>query len=362
MSESTKTMGYNARMDKEFFRVLKSRVNTYFKENKISKKGGAKMWGKAIVSIMVYTVPFVLLFTPLNSSIWFTIGMFALMGVGASLIGLGIMHDANHGSLSNKKWVNTFLGYSLNLLGGNSKIWKMQHNQLHHTHTNVEGMDPDIEGNAILRLNPDKEKRRIHKYQHIYGWGLYSLMTVSWITAHEFKLIKRFKETGLIANIREKRQVLSQLIVWKVLYWFIFLGLPMIFIAPWWAVLIGFFLMHAISGLFLSMVFQSAHVVPTSDYKSKEKEGVIQNNWFVHQLSNTTNFAMKSKWFTWLVGGLNYQIEHHLFPNISHIHYPELSKLVKQTAQEFAQPYNTEPTFWSAVRNHGKMLKMLGRC
>lgn len=361
MSEKLRTMGYNTQINNEFFRVLKSRVNSYFKENKISKKGGAKMWGKVIFSIGMYVAPFILLFTPVNFAWYMTVALFAMMGLGMSFIGLEIMHDSNHGSLSKRKWVNELLGKSLNLLGGNAEIWKIQHNQMHHTHTNIEGLDPDIEGHRWLRLNPSSEKKKIHRYQHIYGWFMYCLMTVSWITSHEFKLVKRFNENGVFKSAADKNKVLWQLIFWKLVYYALTLVLPLVFIAPWWGVLIGFFLMHGIAGLFLSSVFQSAHVVPDSIYSEQEKDGIIQNNWFAHQLSNTSNFAVKSKWFTWLVGGLNFQIEHHLFPNISHIHYPAISKLVRQTALEFQQPYNVESTFWSAIRNHGKMLKLLGR-
>jgi linoleoyl-CoA desaturase len=81
----------------------------------------------------------------------------------------------------------------------------------------------------------------------------------------------------------------------------------------------------------------------------------------IHQIQTTANFATRSRLVTWFCGGLNFQIEHHLFPKMSHIHYPEVSKIVKATCQEYGIKYIEFPRVTAAMRSHWKLLYDLGR-
>jgi len=294
---------------------------------------------------------------------WWMLALCVMMGFGKAGIGLSVMHDANHGAYSDKKWVNNLMGYSLNLVGASAFNWKVQHNVLHHTYTNVHEVDEDISPRGILRMTPYGEWKFFHKFQHLYAWFFYGLLTLVWVFLNDFKRIARYNREGLVkrqrADIRTEWLIL---IVSKVVYLSYILVIPMALLdIVWWQWMIGFFTMHYVAGFILTMIFQPAHVIDGTEYPMPDEEGKMENSWAIHQLRTTTNFANNSTFFSWYVGGLNFQIEHHLFPNICHVHYKSLSKIVKDTAQEFDLPYKSEPTFMHAVLGHAKLLKELGR-
>jgi linoleoyl-CoA desaturase len=284
------------------------------------------------------------------------------MGVASAGIGLSIMHDANHGSYSSDKRINNILGYLLNFIGGSAVNWRIQHNYLHHSYTNIEGMDEDIDPGNILRLSPHKPLLKAHRWQHIYAWILYGLMTLSWVTTKDFNQLKRYRDMGLLKRQnRSYSSLVTELILFK-LFFYTYLGvIPMIFSGiPWWQTLLCIVFMHFVQGFILTVVFQPAHVMPDSDYPLPDDKGNMENSWAISQLLTTTNFAPTSRIFSWYVGGLNFQIEHHLFPNICHVHYKKISEIVKRTAEEFGFPYHVQPTFIAALVSHGRMLRKLG--
>lgn len=346
----------------EFNRILRKRVRAYFKDNGISMHYNARMVFKTIFMLSLFFVPYLLMVLGVVTSVIGILGMWILMGLGMAGIGLSVMHDANHGAYSKHKRTNLIIGYVLNMLGGNAANWRIQHNVLHHSYTNIDEMDEDIAPGKILRMSPNQEKLPIHKYQYIYAWVLYCLMTIMWISAKEFKQLKKYKREGLIKtqNMSTSRFVF-ELIISKLLYYTYILIIPIIVLnISWTWILLGFFIMHFIGGFILAAVFQPAHVMPSAEYPLPNEEGEMENNFSIHQLLTTTNFAPGKTFFTWYVGGLNYQIEHHLFPNICHVHYYEISKIVKRTAKEFNIPYNSQPNFYGALKGHGQMLKKLG--
>lgn len=347
----------------DFITDLRKAVKEYFDTKNISTYANAGMVVKTIFMLSLFFVPYLLMLTGVVTQNWLVLIMWTVMGFGTAGIGLSIMHDANHGAYSKNKHVNKYLGYVMNMLGASTFNWKIQHNVLHHSYTNIEGLDEDIDPGKLMRLSPHAPLLKAHKHQHIYGWFLYGLMTFLWLTTKDFRQLYRYKKLDLLkTQKRTYNGVLIETIVSKVLYYGYALVLPMIFIqAPWFIILIGFFIMHYITGLSLGMIFQPAHVMPTSDYPMPDEKGNMENNWAVHQLHTTTNFAPKSKLFSWYVGGLNFQIEHHLFPNICHVHYKKISKIVEAKAKEFDLPYHCKETFYAALVAHGQMLKKLGR-
>jgi len=285
------------------------------------------------------------------------------MGLGSAGIGLSIMHDANHGSFSANQNVNIYLGYLLNFIGGSAVNWKIQHNYLHHGYPNIDGMDEDIDPGIVMRLSPHKKRYKIHRWQHIYGWFLYGLMTISWVTSKDYGQLKRYRDSGLLSlQNRSYKRLLTELIIFKVFFIAYLLIIPVIFSeTAWWKTIIFFVLMQFVQGFILTIIFQPAHVITSSKYPVPDKEGNIENTWAVHQMLTTSDFSPKSRIFSWYIGGLNYQIEHHLFPNICHVHYRKLSEIVKKTAGEHGIPYNVQPNFIMALINHGRMLRNLGR-
>jgi linoleoyl-CoA desaturase len=288
--------------------------------------------------------------------------MCALMGFGMAGIGLSVMHDANHGGYSNKSWVNNLLGFSLNVIGGNAFNWKVQHNVLHHTYTNIHDVDEDIAPRGILRMTPYGDWKFFHRFQHMYAWFFYGLLTIVWVIFKDFVRIIRYQKDGMV-----KKQKASAAAEWailmatKIFYIGYILVLPALLLpVTWWQIAIGFVSMHYISGFILAIIFQPAHVIDGTEYPLPDEDGKMENNWAIHQLHTTTNFANNNRVLNWYVGGLNFQVEHHLFPNICHVHYREISPIVKYTAEEFGLPYKSVPTFIGALVNHAKLLKQLG--
>ena len=349
--------------NEEFYKVLRQRVNQYFKTKNISRNANFSMVIKSIFMLTLYITPLVLLLT-CELNVWQTLGLWLVMGFGMAGIGLSIMHDANHGAYSKNEKINGIIGKVMIIIGGNHTNWKIQHNVLHHTYTNITGLDEDINPPAtFLRFSPNTPRIPIHRFQYLYAWFFYGLMTLVWFVNKDYSQASRYKKMGLIETQGiTYAQHMAFIIVSKVIFAFIFLVLPFwLASTPWYITIIGFLIMEFVSGLTLGAIFQPAHVVPTSNYPMPDDSGNVHADWAVSQLYNTANFAPKAPLFSWYVGGLNYQVEHHLFPNICHVHYKKLSKIVSETAHEFKLPYNSNKTFLSALVEHTKMLKQLGR-
>lgn len=351
---------YNRNRNKEFARALRSRVNQYFEDRNIKRTGDWRIVIKSFVMFLLYFGPYGVIIS-LDLNAWQYLLCAAIMGVGVAGIGLAIMHDANHGSLSSKQWINKLAGYSLNLIGGNSLSWKIQHNVLHHSFTNVRGLDEDLEAGNIMRFTPNEPWKPRHRWQHVYAWGLYSLMTFSWVLVKDFKRLSKYRSLGLLESqgVSYAGAILT-LAVSKVVYIAYMLVLPLYLGYNPWVVFSSFILMHMIGGLLLAMIFQPAHIMEDHEFVPEDTE-MLTECYEAHQLYTTSNFAGKNALITWFCGGLNYQVEHHIFPSISHVHYPEISKIVRQTAEEHGIRYKSIPTFGEALRTHQRTMKKLGQ-
>lgn len=343
-----------------FFQSLKADVDKYFKENGIGKTGNWKLYLKTIVLIPVAIGLYLFLLTQQYSAV-LGISLSLLFGLSLSGIGFNIMHDACHGSYSSKKWVNDLLGLSLNALGGNAFIWKQKHNIIHHTYTNVDGMDDDIAKSPVIRQCQTQVWKPAHRIQHIYLWLVYALSSFLWVFVID---MVKYGSKKIYTTELNKMDAKEHLIFWgsKVLYLVFYIAIPVYFVgwANWG---IGFLSMHVAMGLSLSVVFQLAHVVEETEFEFTAgiNDKQIENEWAVHQIKTTANFAPGNKIISWFVGGLNYQVEHHLFPRISHIHYPEISKIVARKCKEFGLPYHSMPTMIAAIGSHYRFMKMLGQ-
>ncbi|RYY99212.1 MAG: acyl-CoA desaturase [Chitinophagaceae bacterium] len=342
-----------------FHAELKKRIKAYFNETGKSETGGPALYTKAIVLVSA----FILLYTHL---VFFTPGLFwallecVVLGCVVSGIGFNIMHDGAHGTFSKRPWLNTLAAFSLNILGGSHFMWNMKHNVIHHAYTNVDGVDDDIDIQPWMRMSSTQPKYKMHKYQHLYFWFLYSMLYILWIFVLDYQKYfkKRIGEMPL-----KKMSTGDHLIFWgfKVLNLGLFIALPIwqVGFSGWLA---GFLVFSLVAGFVLSIVFQLAHTVEHTHFPMPdEATNRLQDEWAVHQLKTTANFAPHNKVINWFVGGLNFQVEHHLFPKISHIHYPAISRIIKQTCREFDVPYIEYPRMRHAVASHVSFLKQMGR-
>jgi len=317
---------------------------------------------KTIVMLSLFFIPLIALCSGIITTTWMLFLAYIICGFGMSGIGMGVMHDAIHGSYSKNKKINTLLGYTFNLIGANATVWKIQHNVLHHTYTNIDQADDDINAPFFLRFSPHAKHYWMHKFQYIYIWFFYGISTISWITTKDFVRLKRYKEMGFLEKKHEYRNTLISMTAWKLLYYSYAVVIPLIMVPlSWWVIVLAFLSMHFITGLLVSTVFQIAHIMPATDFPLPDKEGTMKNDWYGHQLATTSNFSPKSKLLFWLIGGLNYQVEHHVLPDVCHIHYKNLTKIVADTAQEFGMPYHVKKSFGHAILDHIKMLQWLGK-
>lgn len=346
-------------MTKSLHSELKRRVNAYLDQHAIKATGNSKLYSKAVILLSLFLVTYfhLVFFTP--STFW-AIAECIFFGGLIAAIGFNVMHDGSHGSFSKHQIINKLASSSISVLGASRFMWAMKHVTLHHTYTNVAGVDDDIEAGALMRLAPSQKHYLMHRFQHIYFWVLYMFLYAFWIFYTDYK--KYFSRK--IGPIPLKKMELKDHIefwVVKIYHAAVFLVVP-IYVVGWQTWLVGFVVTNFFAGFILSIVFQLAHTVDGAHFPvANEADNRLPDEFAAHQIMTTANFATKSKLVNWLVGGLNFQIEHHLFPKIAHVHYPEISKIVKQTCADFKLTYNEFPTVLSAIKAHVHYLKSMGK-
>lgn len=344
----------------KFFSTLMKRINVHFEERNISK--GANVWmvlkSITIVSILVIAYS-TILSNQFADNMPLILTLWAITGFFSALAAVNIGHDAIHGSYSKKGWVNTLLSHSFNFLGASAYLWSIMHNQAHHMHTNINGHDEDLETLPIIRFSPFQKYMKVHKYQHIYAFLFYGLASISWVFLKDYKKFFAPDIGGIKKNHPPKEYFL--LFFYKAIYYTLFIVLPFTVIEqPWYLILAGFLFMHYIEGITLALIFMLAHLVEKAQFPTPNTTGSMENSWAIHQMHTTANFARKSNLAFFICGGLNFQVEHHLFANICHIHYPAISEIVKETAEEFGIPYLDSPSFGSALASHYRFMKAMG--
>lgn len=283
-----------------------------------------------------------------------------MLGMVCAFVGFNICHDAIHGSFSADKKINKILSMIFHLIGANPYVWNITHNVVHHTYTNIPGHDEDIEvAPGLIRLCSHEKLRSHQRFQHLYAFPLYGLASLSWVLRKDFKKFFQ-KNIGARKNVHPKAEYFN-LFFYKLIYHVFFILIPIIFMdILWWQVIIGFVILHLAQGITMGLVFQLAHVVEGTSFPTPNQQGNMEDEWAEHQMRTTANFATNSTLAAFFLGGLNRQIEHHLFPKICHIHYGRISKIVKSTAKEYGIPYNENISFSSALASHYRLLKRMG--
>lgn len=348
-----------SRPTSEFFATLRKSVEQYFNDNQLSSSGNAQLYWKTAILITAYLICYVsLLFLPIP--MWLAGIIAATLGVIQALVGFNIMHDSCHEAFSSDKRVNYFFGLSMNALGSDAFMWRQKHNVLHHTYTNIDGIDDDIAKTPLLRMSESQPRFKAHRFQHIYLPFLYAISTIFWVLVKDFQ--HYFFGNGYAVEVAKMKGI-DHLVFWstKLVYFGLYLVFP-IYVWGIWPTIVGFTLMHIMLGTVMSFVFQLAHVVENVEFEHAVGEEVqIENEWAIHQIATTSDFAPRNKIVSWFLGGLNYQVEHHLFPRISHIHYPAIQKILAKTCEDFGVNYRYYPTMREALSSHFRHMKNLGK-
>jgi len=343
-----------------FYATVRKKVDLFFSNEKLSQHANAQMWFKVAFFITGFIVLYALILTGYAVN-WLLLPLAAALGIFCAFVGFNVCHDALHGALSGNKNVNKLFGFFFNLIGASPYLWKITHNLIHHTFTNIPGHDDDIVvAPGLIRISEEEEVNAIQRYQHWYAFPLYSIASISWVFVKDY--LKFFqKKIGAHQATHPKIEYFN-LFFYKGLYYFLYIVLPlMVLDVTCWQFLLGFMVLQIAQGLTMGLVFQLAHVVEGTTFPTPNIHGQIEEAWAEHQMRTTANFATQSKLAAFFLGGLNRQIEHHLFPKVCHIHYGEISEIIKQTALEFNLPYIENKSFLSALHSHFLTLKRLGK-
>ena len=345
-----------------FLRELKLRVDAYFEQTGQSRRDCPQMYFKT-ATILVWFVSAYLLLLFLAPTWWISVPLAVVMGLALSAIGFNIQHDGGHKAYSDRQWVNRLMSMTIDMIGGSSYLWDIKHNSIHHTFTNIDGHDDDINVGALGRLSPQQPRYPFHRAQGVYLWFLYGFLAIKWNLFDDFYNVA----TGHIGPHkipRPKGKDLAVFIGGKVVFFTLAFGIPTL-LHPFWAVFGIYVVASFVSGVVMSCVFQLAHCVEEAAFPvavSNSSGGVqIETAWAVHQVQTTVDFARGNRLLCWLLGGLNFQVEHHLFHKICHVHYPALSKLVEEVCEEFGIQYNAHRSFLSALGSHARFLIEMGR-
>lgn len=346
----------------EFIKVLRQRVNDYFEDNNISPYANGRMIFKTIFAIVAWVGVYAVIMSDVLSDNPFALIMtFMALGFVNIFIAFNIMHDATHDAYSEKQWINDMMGYSMNFIGGNQYLFRRMHGA-HHGYVNIQGIDVTLETHGLFRFTPDEPWEPRHKYQHFYTPILYALAMFHWVTIKDFKWFFAEKNIGNIKNITHPFREYVILFIGKIVYFGLSLVLPLMLLsAPIWVILIGFVWMHILPSLTFALIFQVTHIYEGTHYPLPDDDGNIDNNYALHVLETTADFSRKKPLGTWLMGGINIHVIHHIFPKICHVHYNVLTDILKETAEEFGIEYHENPSFWVALKKHMWMLHHLSK-
>ncbi len=348
----------NYQKNDAFYSHITLRVNEYFEKKGITKKADWRMIGKSLFILCLFFGSYSLMLSN-NFHAWDLFFLQVLFHFSMFLMAVGIAHDGSHFAYSNKKWVNRSITYVFDLIGINSHFWTYNHVHSHHVAPNVPILDSAIESFSAVRLHPKTKKNKLNENQHLYMFFIYSLVPLFQIFLLEFISFKQ-KVIGYREGDNHEKWQIIFLYLSKVVFIFYTIVLPLMMIdVAAWQIMAGFLVGNMAIGIALGIIFQSTHLCTHSIFPEPDKNGLMNTTYSHHVLLTTSEFAVENPVVTWIAGGLNLHATHHLFPHISHIHLPALSRIVRQAAREQAMPYK-QYGFWEAIASHLATLKKLG--
>ncbi|MFO0850325.1 MAG: acyl-CoA desaturase [Gemmataceae bacterium] len=341
-----------------FLRELRRRAADHF-ATADGEQGDGRMYLKA-VAILGWTAAAYGLLVFAATAWWQAVPLAVALGLGLAAVAFNLAHDGGHSAVSRRRWVNRLAAGTLDLVGASSYLWRLKHG-IHHTYANVPGHDTDIDLGRLMRLCPTQPRHWFHRWQHLYLWPLYGLSAARWHLYSDFQEVAAGR-IGPHPIRRPRGWDLAVFVGGKAVSIGLLLGLPLA-LHPWWVVLPGYLLVMGVLGVTTCSVFQLAHCVGEADFPvpAGDPSPAMADCWAVHQVRTTVDFARGSRGLTWLLGGLNYQIEHHLFPRVCHVHYPALAAVVEATCREYGVRYSAHPTLRAGLVAHYRWLKEMGR-
>lgn len=345
----------------EFTRTLNRRIQHYFTENGISRHANRAMLLKVLLAVLWWTGSYALILLNRWSNVEL-VALYVLHGFGQLFMAFNLAHDANHGALSARRWVNQVFSLAFDVVGVNSYMWRLMHNDSHHFHVNIQETDVAISSNGIFRFSPAERWRPHHRYQHLYAPWIYCLATLEWVFLKDFNWFIFKRQIGNAVNVRHTPAQWTKLFLFKAFYFGYVLVVPILLLDnPWWVPVTGFLLYHAGIGFSIALIFQTTHVVEGTVYPKADAHGRIHNNYISHLVQTTADYAWRNPVANWFFGCLNVHTVHHIYPHICHVHYPRLTPILVATATEYGFAYREHRGVWQAFRAHLRMLRLLGQ-
>ena len=338
-----------------FPKVLRRRLDDFFSEGNISPKADRAMWVKIAVGLAVLAGSWIALYA-LKPDSWRFVGLYLLNAIAQTFLLLNIAHDSNHNAISSMRSVNKALNYVFDVCGISSYMWRILHHRGHHSCINLHGEDDALTGRQILRFTPHEPRARLQRFQHVYALFLYALFSLDYVFVRDFEAFF-FPSHDYLKTKHPLREYVI-LFAGKGFYLTYMLVLPVVLLGKS-PLLVGlaFVLAHLIIGLSVALVFQTTHTVDSTYFPLSRDEF---DNGIYHIFATTADYATTSPLVGWLVGGLNHHIVHHLCPFVCHTHYAPLTRIVKETAEEYGIHYRQHPTMSQAIKHHLLLLKQLG--
>jgi linoleoyl-CoA desaturase len=322
----------------------------------LSPKADRTMWIKIAAGTALLAGSWIALYA-LRPNSWKFVALYVLGGLAQTFLLLNIAHDSNHNAISSMPSVNKTLNYAFDLCGINSYMWRILHHRGHHSCINVHGEDDALTGRGLFRFTPHEPKLRLHRFQHVYALFLYALFSLDYVFVRDFESFF-FSRHDYLKRTKHPAREVAILFAGKLFYFTYMLVLPIVVLEKSPLLVAGaFLLVHLIIGLSVSLVFQTTHTIDTSYFPLSRSEF---DNSVYHIFATTADYATSNPVVGWLTGGLNHHIAHHLCPFVCHTHYAPLTRIVRQTADEFGIPYRQHATMTQAIRHHLILLKQLG--
>jgi linoleoyl-CoA desaturase len=342
-----------------FWNEMKIDIDRYFTSNKISKKANTAWWLRAVIMLLLFTIPYFIIVTHACSML-VNIICCIIMGIGMAGIGLGISHQASHGTVSKYRFLNKLMSLTFNMLGMSSYLWHIKHDVFHHAYTNIYAKDEALKEGTLFRFTKDTPFLKCHKFQHLYAFFIYAIFTIFWAFALDFEKLWRYNANG---SPNFKKHATSEIVTFwitKIYYVAICFIIPFYFKFTILNIACGFLIVHITGSLIITHVLQVEHINTATDLLVSDENGFVYKNWAQNQLEGTANFKCDNIILSWYLAGVNFQIEHHLFPEINAVHYPEISNIIKMVCAKYNLKYIEFSSFGAALNAHYKALKILG--
>jgi linoleoyl-CoA desaturase len=341
-----------------FYSAVNQEVRDYFARTGKSRFADRVIFIKGVlyfsIAVGAYALILVGGFGP-----WFMLALANVYGIGALLLAINVGHDGAHATLSRHQWINRAALYgSFMLIGADPYLWQLRHVRSHHVFPNVNGSDIDIDSNVFLRLSPNHPKRWYQRYQHLYAPFVFWLVDIHTVFIQDVQYLFKRRLANMV-DIRHPPSAYVGFVACKLVFLAIVFVIPALALPiPWWQVLIGALLMSFVSSCVFVYLLIGTHFAEETTFPAPNKDGELDHDWATHAMLTSLDWNPYSRIAHAIAGGSNAHAAHHLFPNVSHAHYREITRLIAKVAAELGVPHHVT-IFHRMVRSHFRFLRTM---